>query len=366
MFTGMMWVGCTERSHRMSNENKSRPTLKTIAELTGLSLSTVSLSLRDGSKLKQATKDRVTRAAEEIGYVPNRAGVRLRTGRTHVLSLVLSTDVNNLDFTRILIRGIGARILGSRFHLNVIPEFEHSSAEETVQYILSNQTADGVILTHTSARDPRVQMLMDAKLPFVSHGRTEFYSQHAYHDFNAEKFVELAVNRLVSKGRSHLLLAAVDNGTTNFANTVNGYKRSVADSTVLGEVVEQSTLLSETEDTREFGRQLGLTMNGVDGIICNNELTAIAIIGGLKESGKELGRDYSLVCKQTTDVLPLLFPGLDTVAEDLYATGIELTDLLIKSIDGTPASALQTLHDPIPQWRDKASPADRKALLSIL
>lgn len=336
----------------MSEHNENRPTLKTIADLTGLSMSTVSLSLRDGSKLKQTTRDKVAQAAKAVGYVPNRAGVRLRTGRTNVLALVLSADVNNLDFTRILIRGIGARITGSPFHLNVIPEFEHSNPVETMEYILSNRTADGVILTHTSARDPRVQLLMDANLPFVSHGRTEFYSQHAYHDFNAEKFVELAVDRLVANGRKHLLLAAVDNHTTNFANTVNGFNRAVAKTGVLSSVAEKSNLLTNTEDTRQLGRQLGNDMNGVDAIICNNELTALAIIGGLQETGKVLGRDYDLICKQTTEILPLLYPNLDTVAEDLYATGIELADLLIKSIDGEEPATLQTLHEPIPHWRN--------------
>ncbi len=336
----------------MSDPTENRPTLKTIAELTGLSLSTVSLSLRDGSNLKQSTRDKVAQAAEEIGYVPNRAGVRLRTGRTNVLALVLSTDVKNLDFTRILIKGIGAQILGSKYHLNVVPEFEHSDPVEAVQYILSNRSADGVILTHTSARDPRVQLLMDANMPFVSHGRTEFYSDHAYHDFNAEKFVALAVERLISKGRKNLLLAAVDNDTTNFANTVNGFNRAIAKAGVVGDVAKESNQLGEPDDTRAFGRQLGNAMNRVDGIICNNELTALALIGGLQESGKQLGKDYDLVCKQTTDILPLLYPHLDTVAEDLYSTGKELADLLIQSIDGASATELQTLHEPIPKWRD--------------
>jgi len=337
----------------MSEHNTNPPTLKTIAELTGLSLSTVSLSLRDGSNLKKSTRDKVAQAAREIGYVPNRAGVRLRTGRTNVLALVLSTDVKNLDYTRILIKGIGAQIHGSKFHLNVIPEYDHSDPVEAVQYILSNRSADGVILTHTSARDPRVQMLMDANIPFVSHGRTEFYSPHAYLDFNAEKFVELAVNRLIDKGRKHLLLAAVDNDTTNFANTVNGFNRAVANAGIIGDVPKESQLLANPDDTRVLGRQLGESMNGVDGIICNNELTALAMIGGLQESNQRLNEHYDLVCKQTTEILPLLYPQLDTVAEDLFSTGKELANLLIQSIDGVPAKQLQSLHEPTPKWRNQ-------------
>jgi len=202
-----------------------RPTLKTIAEITGLSLSTVSLSLRDGSNLKQETRDKVAKAAQQIGYVPNRAGVRLRTGRTNVLALVLSTDKNGLDYTKLLIQGIGNYINGGKYHLNVIPEFESNDPVSAVRYVLENHSADGVILTHTSARDPRVQFLMDANFPFVSHGRTEFYSPHAYHDFHAERYVELSTERLIEKGRKNILLAVADNNTMNYANIIRTFKQ---------------------------------------------------------------------------------------------------------------------------------------------
>jgi LacI family transcriptional regulator len=68
-----------------------RPTLKTIAFMTGLGLSTVSQALKDGPDISRATKERVQLVAKQIGYRPNRAGVRLRTGKTNVIALVLNT-----------------------------------------------------------------------------------------------------------------------------------------------------------------------------------------------------------------------------------------------------------------------------------
>ncbi len=335
----------------MSHRTPHRPTLKTIADLTGLSLSTVSLSLRDGSNLRQSTRDKVARAAAQIGYVPNRAGVRLRTGRTNVLALVLAADVKNMDFTRILIQGIGAHMLGTKFHLNVIPEFERTNPEDSIRYILNNHSADGVILTHTSARDSRVQLLMDAGFPFVSHGRTEFYSPHAYHDFHAERYVELAVERLVQKGRRRLLLAAVDNGTTNYSNTVNAFNRVIARSNVVGEVLQDSSVIDSTDGARDYGQRLARSADRYDAIICNNELTTLAIVSGLQQGGLTLGGEYDLICKQTTDILPVLYPAMDTIAEDLFATGKELARLLIDSIAGKDVATLQTLHEPITRWR---------------
>ena len=92
-----------------------RVTLRTIAEVTGLSLSTVSLSLRGGTTLKQETRDKVAEAAKALGYIPDRAGVRLRTGKTNVIALVLDGAEDSIDFARQMIQGIGHAIKGTRY-----------------------------------------------------------------------------------------------------------------------------------------------------------------------------------------------------------------------------------------------------------
>ena len=69
-----------------------KPTLKTISRISGLAVPTVSRALNDAPDIGADTKKLVRKIADEIGYVPNRAGVRLRTGRTNVISLVMSTE----------------------------------------------------------------------------------------------------------------------------------------------------------------------------------------------------------------------------------------------------------------------------------
>ena len=75
---------------RDAGGGSTKPTLKTIAELSGLAVPTVSRALNDAPDIGAKTKEKVRRIADEIGYIPNRAGVRLRTGRTNVVSLMLA------------------------------------------------------------------------------------------------------------------------------------------------------------------------------------------------------------------------------------------------------------------------------------
>ena len=76
-----------------------RPTLKTIAFMTGLGITTVSRALKDAPDISHETKERVRLVASQIGYQPNRAGVRLRTGKTNVISLVLSLEEEIMGLT---------------------------------------------------------------------------------------------------------------------------------------------------------------------------------------------------------------------------------------------------------------------------
>lgn len=329
---------------------KGRVTLRTIAEVTGLSLSTVSLSLRGGTTLKQETRDKVAEAAAALGYVPDRAGVRLRTGKTNVIALVLDGAEDSIDFARQMIQGIGAAIKGTRYHLTVIPEFERNHSAETIRYILDNRTADGVIITHTGPRDARVQMMIDADFPFVSHGRTEFYTPHPYHDFHSEDFAAMAVQRLADKGCRQVMLVIGDDSTTNYHNIVTAFRKAAARAGVEGQLLESHRGTSPAE-MRKIGLDLAARQDRPDGIILDSEMRTIALVGGLQEGGLTLGRDVQLVYKQTSGILPTLFPALDSIREDVFAAGGELTRLLLRRIEGAEAATLQTLAEPQKHWR---------------
>jgi LacI family transcriptional regulator len=328
-----------------------RATLRTIAELTGLSLSTVSLALRGGNRLKAETHQRVGEAAAKLGYVPNRAGVRLRTGKTNVIALVLERADQTIDFARFLIQGIGHGMADTQYHMNVTPEFGASGSLALIRNIMDNRLADGVIITHTSARDARVQLMLDRRFPFVSHGRTEFYSPHPYHDFNSEGFVRLALERMAAKGRRRVLLVAGHDATYNHHKIVDAFQRIGSrlgiEATVLG-----SELAPPLTAARELGQTIARMSPRPDGIICDSEVRSILMISGLTERGVSTSRDIHFICKQTSGLLPALYPDIDTIEEDVLAAGAELARLLIRRIAGEHDEALNSLGEPVVHWRN--------------
>jgi LacI family transcriptional regulator len=120
---------------------------------------------------------------------------------------------------------------------------------------------------------------------------------------------------------------------------------------VAGRVVVQNAMRPASAEMRQFGRELADHSDRPDGIICDSEIRSISILCGLEDGGVKLGRDVHFICKQTADILSTVFPGADTIEEDVYAAGLELTRLLLRRIDGEAAETLQTLSEPVPHWR---------------
>ena len=113
-----------------------KPTLKTISRLSGMAVPTVSRALGDAPDISLETKAKVRRIADKIGYIPNRAGVRLRTGRTYVIALVLSTEHDVMNMTARLISSIADGLRGSLYHLVVTPDFPDEDPMKAIRYIV--------------------------------------------------------------------------------------------------------------------------------------------------------------------------------------------------------------------------------------
>jgi LacI family transcriptional regulator len=118
-----------------------RPTLKTIAAATGLAIATVSRALKDAPDIGEDTKRRVRETAALLGYRPNRAGVRLRTGKTNVIALVLSTEADVMNHTSRLIYSIANALRGTAYHMVVMPYFPDQDPLDPIRYIVETESA---------------------------------------------------------------------------------------------------------------------------------------------------------------------------------------------------------------------------------
>ena len=161
--------------------------------MTGLAVTTVSRALKDAPEIGEETRRRVQLVARQVGYRPNRAGVRLRTGKTNVISLVLNTEEQISGFVSDMIYGISEQLAQTPYHLIVTPYSRNNDPLEPVRYVVETGSADGIIISRTEPDDKRVRYLLERGFPFATHGRTAIGTPHAFHDFDNHAFAREAV-----------------------------------------------------------------------------------------------------------------------------------------------------------------------------
>jgi LacI family transcriptional regulator len=322
-----------------------RPTLKTIAFLTGLGVTTVSRALKNGPEIGEETKERVRQIAKQVGYRPNRAGVRLRTGKTNVISLILNTEEGAMGLVSEMVYGITEALADTPYHLVITP-YSLSDPMEPVRYIVETQSADGVIISRTEARDPRVSYLLEHHLPFATHGRTDMGVIHPWHDYDNESYAYNAVKLLAGRGRKRIGLSGPPPHLLYARHTARGFERAMRDFKL--DVFPLSTLNLDApaDEIRRNGREIGISSDRPDGIVCSSAMSALGLVGGLEEAGLKIGRDIDIVTKQSSSFIGWYKPEILTIREDFRTAGRDLAKSVLAWIDGADPASLQHLVGP--------------------
>lgn len=333
----------TPRPVSKSATEAGRPTLKTIASLTNLGVTTVSRALKDAPDISRQTKQLVREVAEEIGYTPNRAGVGLRTGKTNVIGLALSIDEEIMGLTAHLVRGIAETLSRTPYHLTITPLNREQSPLDSIRYIVETRSADGIILSRTEPDDPRVTYLQKRKFPFATHGRTQSPIPHPYHDFDNERFVEEAVDRLVSRQRHRIAILAPPEPLTFYQHVMQGYHNALQRYSLQPFEPLSINIDHSLDEIEAHTYKLFCHRNKPDGVISLSGGSTIALCCGLEKAGLSLGNEVDIVSKQSVNILPRFRKKIDIVFEDVSLAGRELGQQVIDSIAGHAPETLQSV-----------------------
>ncbi len=323
-----------------------RPTLRTIAYITGLGVTTVSRALNDAPDIGQATKDRVRLVARQIGYRPNRAGVRLRTGKTNVISLILSVETEAFGLTSHIVYGISEHLAGTPYHLIVTPYLARSDPLDPVRYIVETGSADGVIFSRIEPQDPRVRYLHDRGFPFATHGRTDMGVEHPFFDFDNAAYAEIAVGRLVARGRRRLALIPPPSNLTFALHMADGFIRGVERNEIEEIPVHGIDTDSRPEAVQTEIARLMTARRPPDGLVCGSAAVAVSAIATAEGLGLTIGRDFDVAVKESFTFMRKFRREIEVVHEDFRAAGVGLAQAVLRTIAGAPPSELQTIDVP--------------------
>ena len=301
--------------------------------MTGYSVTAVSRALKDAPDISEQTKERVRLVANQIGYRPSRAGLRLRTGKTQVISLILDVDEEIMGLTSQMVNGISQSLRETNYHLVVTPYSHREDGMVPVRYVVETGSADGVILSRTEPQDPRIKYLLSNNMPFVTHGRTELGVDHPWVDYDNERFAFDGVKRLAGLGAKQIGLLAPASNLTYAGHLKTGFAKAIAEFNLDMFPIDRLTIDDSLDQVEAAVAEIMCGSNRPDALITAAGSAAMAAAAGIERAGLKIGEDVHLVSKQSTNILHRYRREIIVFNENVYDAGRQLATGILNAIN---------------------------------
>ncbi len=180
------------------------PTLEEIAQVAGVSRSTVSRVINDDLHVSEDMRQRIQAVVRQLNYQPHQAARSLAGGRTYVLGLVLTataTRVFSDPFYPLLIQGITHACNQHDYALSLF--LSHTKADEQKLYprISRRGLLDGIMTQGGHGNDAFIASLIEGHIPCIAFGRPYTNIPGAnYIDVDNEAGAQAAVMHLIQLG----------------------------------------------------------------------------------------------------------------------------------------------------------------------
>ena len=319
--------------------------LKTLSRQLGLTEGTVSRALNGYADISVKTRDRVREAADRLGYVPNSTARRLALRNAECVAYVIPWQSAHIadPFLGELLDGISAVLSEQRWDLTVTVPRSEADEVATIMRLAKTGRVNGIIISRTLGHDTRVDALRAAKIPFISHGRTQKSDDHAWLDvdnFEAARFATAHLDGLGHRRIAHIYGPLKYNFS---AERLKGYRFALTDAGL----ELDSALEAASEATLETGHVAMKRLLAVDdpptAVFCVADVVAIGAMKAIREAGLTPGREVSIIGYDGIPMGEHTYPALTTMAQPLSSAGSQLARMLMDVIAGGDPSSQQQI-----------------------
>jgi len=327
----------------MSNKPIS---LKVLAAHLHLTVPTVSRALNGYADISPVTRERVQRAAEELGYRPNQNARRLSIGNPETVGYLMPriSNATSQPFVAQLLQGLG-EALGKRQWDLLVSHTETANDElAQIEKLARSGRIGGLVISRPLKNDPRIQLLQDLRFPFVVHGRTGASSDYAWYDVDGEDAIVSAVNHLVGLGHSKIAFVGSPLQFQFAQDRLNGYERGVIENGL--EVDQKLVQIAEFSDEGgEAATNILLDLpEPPTAMVCVSDTMAFGALAAIRGRGLRPGVDVSVIGYDGLQFGAHANPPLTTMAQPQAHAGRRLGDMLLAIIDGDVPSKHQELQ----------------------
>ncbi|WP_026876519.1 LacI family DNA-binding transcriptional regulator [Jiangella gansuensis] len=309
-------------------------TLADVARATGLSPSTVSRALSDPEKVNPGTRERVRKAAREMGYVPNQVARSLTSGRSDLIGLIVP-DIANPFFPPI-IKAVQARatVKGKTV---LIADVDEHAADEIQRARVMRKRVDGLIVV--SPRTPEDRLAELAQLQPIVFVNREVPNAASVIIENSDGMRE-AVEHLTALGHTRIGYLSGPRRSWSNVQRQNAVRQACSDQNV--ELVE----FGPFEPQIQAGVRAAdlVYAAGITAVIAYDDMIALGLMARLNERGIRVGPDISVIGIDDSPMSGMAYPTLTSIHVPGSEAGAAAVDIVLDLADAdvnAPAPLVQ-------------------------
>jgi DNA-binding LacI/PurR family transcriptional regulator len=334
-----------------------KPTIVDVSEASGVSVTTVSRILNDKPDVAAATRERVLRVMDEIGFAPQSAWQQIRSGRTGLIALHFPQDFNPPAHDVIMTAALGVEEAG--YSINIITR---SLSDSELLAIFRSRQADGIILLEVLTDDRRAELLRDHGYPFVMIGHREDNTGMSFVDVDVQHGIDVAMEHLANLGHRRIGFLGIDPavGSKRYGYatwTLDAYERTCAR---LGLAAASAVGGLTAEDVSRAAQRLLDAHEDISAFIALQEQSVIGLLKAARARDLHIPDDLSIVGMVSEPMAEMSTPPLTTISFPADEMGRTAARLLLERMDRGQARAEQVLVPPGLTVRDSTASRPRR------
>ncbi|MEJ4044268.1 Mal regulon transcriptional regulator MalI [Erwinia sp. SLM-02] len=264
-----------------------------VAKLAGVSVSTVSLVLRQKGKISEATIQRVHSAITELGYVHNVAAANLRSSTSNLIGLILRdfSDSFSIKVMASIVQALERE--GFMVFLGQ-PQDDEQHLERCLLSFKQQGVAGVIYLASDATTDRLPEKIIQCPLPLVVVSQTLPAQPCDLVMRDNRQAASLATRYLIERGHRNIAyIGGMENDRVRHQRLLGMHGALKQNGLALRD--EFAPVCRESTDSvSQATRQLLEKNNTITALLCHSPTAIIGALGGIHQVGRTIGKDVFL------------------------------------------------------------------------
>jgi LacI family transcriptional regulator len=312
--------------------------LQDIASVAGVNISTVSMVLNGRARerrISEKLEKKIIKVAKELNYKPNVLAQSLRSGKSHIIGLILP-DMANSTFAR-LGRHIEELAAQEGYRIMICSSGEEDDAPESLINSLIDYQVDGIIIAPTTRMQPSLfKMIEDSGKPYVIVDRYLSYVNTSQVVVDNFSIGFLSAEHFLLQGLRRIAIFSFPPSLQHMENRIAGYEAAMKKYHVPvdNDWIKLISYERIAEETTAAIDDVLTLKPAVEGVIFFTNMIGLPALEYLYQIKKVvIPRDFELISMEASPYFSLMNPSITVVNLNIEQMAEKSMELLMRFIE---------------------------------